>query len=593
MKIGLIGPGIMPIPPTGWGAVEILIWDYYNELTKQGHHVNIINKVRSNSSEQSNPNTKYCQELIQEINKGDYDFVHLHYDSLFHILPYLTSKTIGITSHYPYIDQPEKHRNDGYSNIFNFMVQNDKYLNFVLADKDIHFLLANGCNENYVKQLENGVDYESFILKPQGLFQHKTVYLGKVSDRKGQHQYSKLNNIDIIGPGGDGLLNWKGSWTRDEVTTKLTDYGNMLLLSKGEADPLVIKEAFASGLGVVVNKTSGKNLIPNDFITIIDDDKMNDLEYIQRAIDINRMKSITMRKQIRDFAKDEYGWSNIMSNYITKILDFNTIYNAKNNNTTIVTAFFDINREENGDGRKIIDYLSWIKKTLQLNCNMYIVTESKFVDFMKEHRPKGYNTFIKEDTFENADYYKYLPKMMEILNSNAYKDKIAYPNRVECKLPEYNVIQYSKFGWLNDAIKNNPFKTEYFFWMDAGISRFFQNMNISMRFPCLSKQQDVLNKFGKKFIIQQRHDLQTYTINDEFIWKADNLFKGGMFGGEKNIVLEIKKEVERIFVKEMLDKNNVNNEQLALALLWKQKPELFSVIPDINSHPCVLLPVLS
>ena len=28
MKIALIGPGIMPIPPDGWGAVESLIWDY-------------------------------------------------------------------------------------------------------------------------------------------------------------------------------------------------------------------------------------------------------------------------------------------------------------------------------------------------------------------------------------------------------------------------------------------------------------------------------------------------------------------------------------------------------------------------------------
>ena len=43
MRIALIGPGIMPIPPTGWGAVEILIWDYYNELKKLGHSVMIIN----------------------------------------------------------------------------------------------------------------------------------------------------------------------------------------------------------------------------------------------------------------------------------------------------------------------------------------------------------------------------------------------------------------------------------------------------------------------------------------------------------------------------------------------------------------------
>ena len=27
MRIAIVGPGIMPIPPTGWGAVEIFIWD--------------------------------------------------------------------------------------------------------------------------------------------------------------------------------------------------------------------------------------------------------------------------------------------------------------------------------------------------------------------------------------------------------------------------------------------------------------------------------------------------------------------------------------------------------------------------------------
>ena len=53
------------------------------------------------------------------------------------------------------------------------------------------------------------------------------------------------------------------------------------------------------------------------------------------------------------------------------------------NNVTLVTAFFDIGRELNGDGRKLADYLEWIKKTLQLNCNLFIVTEKKFVDFMK------------------------------------------------------------------------------------------------------------------------------------------------------------------------------------------------------------------
>ena len=43
MKIALIGPGIMPIPPTGWGGVEHLIWNYNNQLKKIGDEVVIIN----------------------------------------------------------------------------------------------------------------------------------------------------------------------------------------------------------------------------------------------------------------------------------------------------------------------------------------------------------------------------------------------------------------------------------------------------------------------------------------------------------------------------------------------------------------------
>ena len=43
MKISIIGPGLMPIPPKGWGAVESLIWDMANALKDLGQEVQIIN----------------------------------------------------------------------------------------------------------------------------------------------------------------------------------------------------------------------------------------------------------------------------------------------------------------------------------------------------------------------------------------------------------------------------------------------------------------------------------------------------------------------------------------------------------------------
>ena len=153
---------------------------------------------------------------------------------------------------------------------------------------------------------------------------NKTVYLGQINDRKGQHKYCNLQNIDIIGPNSNNtsnniLINYKGSWTRNDVYNKLTEYGNLLLLSKGEADPLVVKEALMCGLGLVINSTSSKNLLPNDFITIIEDDKMDDLNYIQTKIDENRLKCILIRTEIRKYAEHNFSWNIFIKKYINNL----------------------------------------------------------------------------------------------------------------------------------------------------------------------------------------------------------------------------------------------------------------------------------
>ena len=40
LKISIIGPGIISIPPPGWGAVESLVWDYYIET--DGDHLPVL-----------------------------------------------------------------------------------------------------------------------------------------------------------------------------------------------------------------------------------------------------------------------------------------------------------------------------------------------------------------------------------------------------------------------------------------------------------------------------------------------------------------------------------------------------------------------
>lgn len=259
---------------------------------------------------------------------------------------------------------------------------------------------------------------------------------------------------------------------------------------------------------------------------------------------------------------------------------------------TLVTAFFDINRAEKGDGRTIDEYKLWIKQTLQLNCHLYIVTEDKFADFFKDNRPTQYNTTIKIIDFKDLHYYKYYDRMSSILQSPEYKRRISHPTRVECVLPEYNIIQYSKFHCLKMAIDENPFQSDYFFWIDAGISRFFLDVNISNSYPG-EKSKSIIQNNPDTFYIQKRHDLEHFPIDENFMWRSDNLLVGTMFGGSSKIIHLISELLENVLTTIMLDNNNVNNEQLALAMVWKKNPELFCLTNAYPGYHLLLFKMLS
>lgn len=51
MKIVNVTPGIIPIPPNGWGAVEKIIWEFHNNLLSLGHdsHITYLDDVPSDA----------------------------------------------------------------------------------------------------------------------------------------------------------------------------------------------------------------------------------------------------------------------------------------------------------------------------------------------------------------------------------------------------------------------------------------------------------------------------------------------------------------------------------------------------------------
>jgi len=136
MKVCLVGPGIVSIPPSGWGAVESIIWECSNELSELGYEGTILN-------------TPNQDEIISSLEEEQFDFIHIHYDVFYNLIPQIKkvcpNSKIALSSHYPYIDQFEKHRFDEYDRIFNWMVSNsNSFYNFCVSEKDLEVFMIVG-----------------------------------------------------------------------------------------------------------------------------------------------------------------------------------------------------------------------------------------------------------------------------------------------------------------------------------------------------------------------------------------------------------------------------------------------------------------
>ena len=130
--------------------------------------------------------------------------------------------------------------------------------------------------------------------------------------------YYAGNNAD---PRFDTSNNYLGEWSKDTLYTHLTEYGNLVLLSDGEAHPLVCLEAFAAGLGVVVSQWAAANLdIRKSFITVIPEDKISDIKYVEEQIIANREYSVENRDEIREYALT-FDWKNVMENYYLPVVE--------------------------------------------------------------------------------------------------------------------------------------------------------------------------------------------------------------------------------------------------------------------------------
>jgi hypothetical protein len=240
----------------------------------------------------------------------------------------------------------------------------------------------------------------------------------------------------------------------------------------------------------------------------------------------------------------------------------------------VVTALYDIDREKAGDGRTIEQYLEWFATTLQVKCDMTVYVDPKFVNFVAKKRKNiPYKTDIGWSNLEDIPFYHNREDILSILNSEIYKSKMKDPGRIECFLPEYSLIQYSKFTWLQWTAEKY-LDYDFFIWMDAGCSRFFLDTDLSKQWP----NTTTLRK--NKFIIQRNAfftKLWPDMKPEQYMWESQCVLVGTLFGGGREVIYKMKDMIDHVYENIFFPNNCFNNEQFAITIAAKMNTDLFDI----------------
>lgn len=174
------------------------------------------------------------------------------------------------------------------------------------------------------KHLVNGVEVDEFRIAPSG--EKTTICIGGISPRKRQKELIRAVEgtgveVDLVGPADHSNPEvqsvvshpwYKGTWSREEVYDRLTDYKVLVLFSESEGQPLVVVEALAAGCCVVVSKQSASNLdLSKPFIRVVESP-----HELPDAIRELAALNDSMRDEIRKYASETFHWDKVVGQFV-------------------------------------------------------------------------------------------------------------------------------------------------------------------------------------------------------------------------------------------------------------------------------------
>lgn len=246
------------------------------------------------------------------------------------------------------------------------------------------------------------------------------------------------------------------------------------------------------------------------------------------------------------------------------------------NNLTIVSGLWDISRV----GRTWDTYLEHFDKFLKIPCNMVLWIPKSLESFVWERRSKE-NTYVRIYELEDIKTGMFAPfwdKWQHTRNSPEWQNQAGWlSDSPQCKNEYYNPIVMSKMFFLHDSKIWNPFDTDYFMWLDAGISQtcyenYFYDQTILERIKdCMDPFLFLSYPYRSEAEV---HGFTTSAIDQYAEQKVEYVCRGGLFGGHKDFIPEAN-NIYYSLVDQSLSRGYAGTEESVFTIMSYLYPENF------------------
>lgn len=221
-----------------------------------------------------------------------------------------------------------------------------------------------------------------------------------------------------------------------------------------------------------------------------------------------------------------------------------------NKNITIVTGLWDLGRDqiEGWANRSFEEYKARFLELLQCDIPMVIFIPK----FLEEDVVAARNNKPTQIIFkENKDFETWNPFFEQIEQIRTNKDWSSIAGWLEgspqAQLKYYNPMMFTKMFMLHDSTIMNPFNSEYFFWLDGGITNTV-NKGYFLHDKVLDNLESYIDSIDNKLtFIQYPYENPTeihgfkYNKMVEYSGgqEVKHVSRGGFFGGHKSLIKEI------------------------------------------------------